>query len=327
MVNSLGNLVLLPFQGQQIWDATFCGRNLTMKSIFTQPYPTHNFLATYGGFLLHCGATAMGVPSQKDTHPLHGDLSNAIYNSATLVFGNDGKGEYIGLTGTYQHIIAFNCNYTATPLVKLYSSSSVFSVSMIIHNLRKIPMPLMVLEHVNFRPVNYSRLAQTVFCDPDNMKVRLSVPEFMQSPPGYIELLNKIKKEPELHLVIDPKYRYDPEIVIYLNYLADKNGWAHTMQIHPDGSADILRHKPEQMNHGIRWLCRTSDYDAIGVEPATAQVDGYTAEKEKGNLRFLDGLSMFTFELEIGTLSPEEAIREEELIKQVLSEKQDNRLN
>ncbi len=42
----LGQLVLLPFQGQQIWSAEFGSRNLTMKSMFHQPYPTRNYLET-----------------------------------------------------------------------------------------------------------------------------------------------------------------------------------------------------------------------------------------------------------------------------------------
>ena len=60
--NEVGELLLLPFQGQQIWSAEFSGRNLTMKSMFSEPRPTREYLETYGGFLLHCGATAMGVP-------------------------------------------------------------------------------------------------------------------------------------------------------------------------------------------------------------------------------------------------------------------------
>ena len=61
--NGRGELVLLPYQGQQIWSAQFDGRSLTMKSMFDEPRATQNYLDTYGGFLIHCGATAMGVPT------------------------------------------------------------------------------------------------------------------------------------------------------------------------------------------------------------------------------------------------------------------------
>jgi hypothetical protein len=65
IANKMGSLVLLPFQGQQIWSAEFGGRNLTMKSMFDEPRATTQYLENYGGFLLHCGATAMGVPGQR----------------------------------------------------------------------------------------------------------------------------------------------------------------------------------------------------------------------------------------------------------------------
>ena len=77
--NGAGSLVMLPFQGQQIWSAEFGGRKLTMKSMFEEPNATQNYLENYGGFLLHCGATAMGVPAAGDTHPVHGELPNAPY--------------------------------------------------------------------------------------------------------------------------------------------------------------------------------------------------------------------------------------------------------
>lgn len=318
--NALGVLVLLPYQGQQIWDATMCGRRLTMKSMFDQPYPSRDFLATYGGFLLHCGATAMGSPGASDTHPLHGELPNAPYQSAALVLGADEKGEYIGLTGVYRHTVAFNCNYTATPLVKLYEGSSLFTVLMTVHNLKASPMPLMFLEHVNFRPVDAGRLAQTVICNPENMRVRSNIPPFMEVAPGYREFVKVLQEYPEKHLVFNPGLTYDPEMVLYLDYLADKDGWAHTMQIHPDGSADLLRHRPDQLDHGARWICRTADQDALGMEPCTAEVEGFDAEKRKGNVRSLAGGSAFTTELVVGVLSPDEARREEALIKQVVED-------
>lgn len=317
--NNLGELVLLPYQGQQIWDATLRGRRLTMKSMFDQPYPTRDFLATYGGFLLHCGATAMGSPGPEDGHPLHGELPNAPYQSAALVFGADEKGEYIGLTGSYRHTVAFNYNYVATPLVKLYAGSSVFSVSMTVHNLKGSPMPLMFLEHINFRPVDGGRLAQSVVCSPVTMKVRANIPPFMKVAPGYRDFVQALQADPARHLVFDPGLVYDPEMVLYLGYLADETGWARTMQIHPDGTADVLRHRPAQLNHGIRWICRTADQDALGMEPSTAEVEGFSAENAKGHVRWLDGGAQFSFALEVGVLTSEEARAEELRIEHTLA--------
>ncbi|HTP58590.1 MAG TPA: DUF4432 domain-containing protein, partial [Spirochaetia bacterium] len=71
--NPHGHIVVLPYQGQQIWDAVFHGRRQTMKTFFPEPVPTPNLLDSYGAFLYHCGALRMGTPGPEDTHPLHGE--------------------------------------------------------------------------------------------------------------------------------------------------------------------------------------------------------------------------------------------------------------
>src|SRR6266404_4844392 len=73
IANRVGRISLLPFQGQQIWDAEFLGRPLAMRSMFDEPVATEDYLKTYGAFLIHCGATAMGGPGPTDKHPLHGE--------------------------------------------------------------------------------------------------------------------------------------------------------------------------------------------------------------------------------------------------------------
>ena len=138
--NSRGQLVMLPFQGQQIWDCEFEGRDLKMKSMFSQPYPTKDYLGTYGGFLLHCGATAMGVPSKDDRHPLHGELPNATYPKASLQAGSDERGAFIGLGGQHEYIVALNHQYLFEPLVKLYADSAVFPISASLTNLKETKM-------------------------------------------------------------------------------------------------------------------------------------------------------------------------------------------
>ena len=124
--NERGELVLLPFQGQQIWSALFDGRELTMSSMFDEPHPTRDFLATFGGFLLHCGVTTLGGPSPRGIDPLHGELPNAPYQLAHIIVGEDDRGPYIALGGQYRHTIAFSCNYAAEPLEKLYAGCALF---------------------------------------------------------------------------------------------------------------------------------------------------------------------------------------------------------
>ena len=45
-----GEIIVLPYQGQQIWSAKFDDHELTMRSMFNQPNPTQQYLQNYGGF-------------------------------------------------------------------------------------------------------------------------------------------------------------------------------------------------------------------------------------------------------------------------------------
>jgi len=318
--NELGELVLLPFQGQQIWSARFAGRELAMKSMFSEPQPTRAYLQTYGGFLLHCGATAMGVPSDRDDHPLHGELPNAPYSNAYLVVGEDDKGPYVGLGGQYQHTVAFSYNYLAEPLVKLYAGSSLFSVSMTLTNLKQTEMEWMYLAHINFRPVDRGRLVYSAICTPEHVRVRTSIPSHVRPGPGYRVFLEELGRHPEKHNVLAPDLVFDPELVFTIDYLADDEGWAHSMQVHPDGSADYVRHRPDQLDKGVRWICRTPDQDALGlVLPATAEREGYTAEKAKGHIRVLGAQEQVKLDMVVGTQTPAEAKQLERKIEQILT--------
>jgi hypothetical protein len=319
IANKAGSLVLLPFQGQQIWSAEFGDRDLTMKSMFAYPRVTSNYLETYGGFLIHCGATAMGVPDKEDTHPLHGELPNARYQQAFLLVGEDEGGEYMALGGSYQHTVAFSHNYLAEPLVKLYAGSGLIHVEMTIKNLKNSEMELMYLAHANFRPVDNARLVYSAPGTPDAVHVRRSIPSHVKPKPGYAEFLEALAQHPERHHTLSPDLLFDPEVVFFIDYQADADGWAHSLQVHPDGQADYIRHRPEQLGKGVRWICRTADQDALGlILPATAEPEGYSAEKAKGNLKVLPPHGTFFFEYDLGALTADEARAVESKIGRIL---------
>lgn len=317
--NDQGELIMLPFQGQQIWSATFGGRNITMKSMFDYPNATRNYLDTYGAFLIHCGATAMGVPMGEDTHPLHGELPNAPYQKAWLMVGEDEGGEYIALGGEYKHTVAFSFNYIAQPLVKLYAGADRCTIQMTVTNLKQTPMEFMYMAHANFRPVNNGELVYSAPCTPETARLRKSIPSHVHPTPEYLAFLKELEQDPAKHNVLRPELAFDPEVVISFDYQADAEGWAHTMQVHPDGTADYIRHKPAQLDKGVRWICRTPDQDALGmVLPATAEPEGYHAEKAKGNIKVIEGGDSYFCEMEVGVLSVDETQAMTEQIAKIL---------
>jgi len=318
--NGLGNIVMLPWQGQQIWSATFQGRELTMRSMFDEPRPTRSYLETYGAFMLHCGATTMGVPGPEDAHPLHGELPNAKYHAAFLEIGEDDGGAYISLGGCYHHTVAFTCNYTAKPSVKLHTGSALLHISMLLTNLMRNPMEWMYLAHLNFRPVEQARLVYSAPCDREHARIRMSIPTHIPCPPGYREFLNELAADPGKHNVFSNDLPFNPEVCLYLDYLADAEGWAHSMQVLPDGSADYVGHRPDQLEKVIRWIANTGDQAAMGLcLPATAEPEGFHAEKEKGNIKSLAGGQSVRIDLQAGTLAPPEAAATAEIIRKLLA--------
>ena len=320
LANAVGSATVLPWQGQQIWSAHFHGRELTMKSMFDQPRPGVGYLQTYGAFLLHCGATAMGNPGPGDTHPLHGELPNAPYQGAYLELGEDDGVPYIAIGGWYQHTVAFTCNYTAEPLVKLHADSGLLDISMDLTNHKVTPMEWMYLAHVNFRPVEQARLAYSAPCDPEHTRVRNVIPSHIRPPAGYREFLAELAGNPAKHNVFRNDLPFDPEVCFYLDYRADAEGWAHSMQVLPEGGADYVAHRPEQLPKVVRWIANNGDQGAMGLAlPATAEPDGYTAEKAKGNVRILAPGETTRIELRAGALTPEETGRTSEAIRQILS--------
>jgi hypothetical protein len=261
----------------------------------------------------------MGGPSPQDTHPLHGELPNAPFQEAYLFLGEDEQGPYLGLGGSYQHSVAFSHNYLAEMRVRLPGGSALFWMDVSITNLKRTPMELMYLAHINFRPVDQARLVYSALPTPEHVRVSTHIPAHIQPGPGYREFLEELSRHPEKHHYLMPGLAFDPEVVICIDYLADPDGWAHTLQVHPDGSADYVRHRPDQFDQCIRWISRTPDQDALGIEPATAEVGGYLAEKAKGNIKILQPGGKFAAQVQIGALKPEEAKQVERVVSEVLS--------
>jgi len=181
-------------------------------------------------------------------------------------------------------------------------------------------MEFMYLAHANFRPVDNGRLVYSAPCTPDHVRVRRSIPSHIKPPPGYVDFLNELERQPEKHNLLAPDLPFDPEVVFFIDYLADEQGWAHTMQIHPDGNADYIRHRPDQLDIGVRWISRTGDQDALGlILPATAEPEGYLAEKAKGNIKVVPPKGVFQIDMEMGALTPDEAQRMAEEINRLLA--------
>ncbi|MBS3647233.1 DUF4432 family protein [Pseudaminobacter sp. 19-2017] len=275
--NGAGTAVLLPFQGQQIWDATFLGRRLTMHSPFDEPQPAREYLRTYGAFFLHCGGTSMGNPGPTDTHPLHGELPNLPYQSAQLLFGSDDEGAYVDLTGAGRDTLAFHHDFVARPAIRIREGETAFEVSIEVENRAGKPLPFLYLAHINFRPIDGGVLVDTVRDDRADVAVR--VPKLSsEERPEVIAYHKAIAADPAHHRTLRPGTPIQPELVLTMNAAAGEDGWAHALQRHPDGTADFVTYRPDELPYAVRWITRGPDQDALGIVlPATAPPDGLAA--------------------------------------------------
>lgn len=308
--NDKGYVIILPFVGQQIWDMEFLGHNMVMKSIYDEPEVCYNnFFDSYGCFLMHCGLSAMGNPTSEDTHAPHGELPTAPYTEAYILSGEDEKGKYISLGGKYFHKRACEYNYEFAPECRLYENASTIDMITTFTNHKDLPLEYFYLCHINYRPVDGSKLYYTA--KHENIEVHHEVPE--NYPKELADKTNaflaELDKDVSLMDTIDSKTQsYAPEIVFTCKYDADENGNAHTMQLLPDGYACYVSHRPEELPFGVRWIERTKDEDALGmVLPATAQHMGYLYCKKNGQEKYLATGESMTLHITTGILSPEES--------------------
>ena len=303
--NARGEIIVLPFKGQQIWRAMFDGRDLTMKSMFDEPVDTNVYLETYGAFMIHCGLTGLGAPGPEDTHPLHGELPNAPFQTAWIEL--DQQQQRITIGGTYRHTVAFSTNYLATASIGMTAGSALLDVSLSVENQKKTPMDLMYLAHANFRPVDDGELHYTAHYDQASVRVRRSIPAHISPKPDYMAFIAALAEDPVRHHILSADQAFDPEVVFTIDMMADDDGMAHAIQKRPDGTADYIGFYPAQAPICSRWVCRTPDQDGLGIAfPSTSEVEGYTAEKAKGQVVELDGGQTWTIDIRMGLLTNSE---------------------
>lgn len=306
--NSKGYFVVLPFMGQMIWDMEFNGRKLVMKSIYNEPeICCDTYSESYGCFMMHCGLTAMGNPSSEDTHKPHGELPIAKYKEAYILFGKDEKGKYLSIGGVYSHKRAFDRNYEFSPEVRLYEDASEISVNVTISNKKDLPLEYFYLCHINYLPVENSRLYYSA--RHGNITAHREVPEGYPKEKETLQYLDRLEDDMSIMDIIDScSQSYAPEIVFTCIYDADEYGDAYTMQEFPDGTACYVCHRPEELPYGIRWIARTADEDALGmVLPATAEHKGYLYCKERGQEKYIPSGESVTFHIKTGLLSAKDS--------------------
>jgi hypothetical protein len=312
-----GELVLLPYLGQMIWSACFDGVNLTMGSPFSAPRLGGDLLDTYGCFLYHSGLLRNGNPGPQDGHALHGEMPCARMDSASLRLGSDAQGPWLALHSELEYIKGFGDHYLAQPSVRLRPDSGLFEVSMSVRNLGRDPMDLMYMCHANFAFVEGGQLVQPTSFAPRDTAVRSAIPAIVKADPAYVRRLAEMAANPSSTEWLHEPARFDPELVFYLRKLRlDGEGLARHLLKRPEGDAFSMRYSAEAFPHTIRWILHNHRAQVCGFAmPATCEVEGHTAERDKGHVRSLAGGEQARFSVTMGYLGAADTAAEEALIR------------
>lgn len=320
--NKRGYFIVLPFFGHQIWRASFDGIDLTMKTDIEEPIEKADFMDSYGCFMMHSGLCGVGGPGPEDNHMVHGDLPVASFAEPRVACGEDENGRYVVVMGTFHRFRTFNVDYKFTSSYKLYENGTVIQLTVKIENLRKKPMEYSYLCHINFRPFEGAKLIYSAPCDKEHIRVHKGIPATMpkEEAAALEAYMDAMQNTPEVHTTVDRASQiYDPEIVSTIFYKGDEDGYAHTMQMRPDGYACYVKHPVNPLNNSLRWISRTDNEDAMGmVLPASAEHKGYSHAKREGQIRTIDGEKTLEFSISFGLLLPDEAKEVEKKIAKVL---------
>ena len=277
--NAVGEVVILPFQGQQVWDAQFHGRRLTMRSMFDEPQATRDYLRSYGALLLHCGGTAMGNPGPDDRHPLHGELPALPLTEAWLECGRDADGPFLDVAGEGHDVLAFSHDFVARPRLRLREAGGTIEVDLTVENRAGTTLPFMYLAHINFLPADGATLHDAA--DDGSIVVQ----QHADIPADARDYHDRVNADPASHRTVQPGTAVLPELVLTMKVAAGTDGWTHMLQQHPGGGGDFVSYRPSELPCAVRWMTRGPNQDALGlVLPATAPPDGLAAARRAGQL-------------------------------------------
>ncbi|CAM3659105.1 DUF4432 domain-containing protein [Rouxiella silvae] len=297
--NERGAVIVLPYYGQMIWDASFDGRTLTMGNGFKQPLPGKDIIDTYGCFAFHSGLLANGCPAPEDDHPLHGEMSCAKMDSAWLELDD----ESLTLRGEVEYIKGFGHHYRATPAVTLLAERPRLRISMAVTNLAGKNMPLQYMCHMNYAWVANGVFSQSI---PDDAFVlRTSIPAHVHPTPIWLDYTRQLASAPSSFDGLNRPEMCDPEIVFFADNLSQYGEKVSFSVTSPEGYGFSTQFDTRQFSHATRWILNNADQQvAAFVLPATCRPEGFLAAKQADTLLNLEPGETRCFEVETGMIEP-----------------------
>lgn len=308
--NARGSLVVLPWFGQMIWSAGFDGVDLAMRSGFDMPLPAETIAGTYGCFAFHSGLLRNGVPGPENDHAAHGEFPCARMRRAWLELLDDDGALALRVVSERDHVVGFGPHYRARPALTLREDEGRFDVALDVENRSGMPMELMYMFHANFAFVADGEIVQPAPFTPSCVTVRRSVPGHVVPTEEYRALIDALAATPERMARLGEPSLYDPEQVFYVDGLGtDGQGRTSLLLRRPEGDAFAVAYAPAEFPKCVRWILNGPDQAVAAFAlPSTCHPEGYTAERQKGNVQMLPPHGQARFGVTLGYLNAEEAV-------------------
>lgn len=270
-----GEIIWLPYLGQQLWDWSVDGKSRKFTGFVDEPSYGKNFLQNYGGFLVHCGMTAMGNPGAGDTHPHHGELPVARFDEAWIEMGQEDGRETISLSGNLHWHVPFVAEYRCEPTLNVSPDGLSLRAEVRLENLMASTLEYMYLAHINFPFSGAKRILSTAPFDAAHIALRNELFPGMGANPGSIKL-------------IDQDAAYEPELVAIVDMKDAAGKSAGSILERGDGTIFWVSQEARELDHYVIWITHNADRGACGFHlPSTAGPRGFAAEKALGNVKRL----------------------------------------
>ena len=248
----------------------------------------------YGGMVVTCGLTNVGVPCQDQGEELgrHGRISATPAESVYADGRWEGDEYNLVIQGRMRQAAFGGENLSLTRKICTRLGASMFRIEDEVENHDFRPTPLMFLYHVN-----------------------LGFPLLSEESALFIPT----KKVDSMENSVDPKEfnRLHPPIagapsqVFYHQVASDPEGRVLVALINERLSIGVyIQYNKNHLKNLVQWKMLGQGIHVLGIEPANCHVEGRVRERERGTLEFLPPGGKKNFYLELGVLESTSELRE-----------------
>ena len=299
--NSSGlTFTILPDRGLDIWLAHYNGIPLTWISQASPHLPDfgQSWLRQFNaGLLTTCGLTHVGPPETDpetgELRDIHGLYARLRANDVVTQGGWTDEQYHLTLSGTVTEASLFGEQLRLSRTYRMTLGEPAISVSDIITNLADVPVPLMLLYHIN---LGYPLTAQGAKL---HIAHKAVYPRDAEARNGYDTWADYNAATPGF-----------PEQVFYHKVKVGNDNRAMAAMLHEDFGI-CLDWDTTHLPYFTQWKNTRQGIYVNGIEPGNCIPEGRTAACENGRLVMLEPGESRRFSWRLAILDGESAIKKQ----------------